>query len=315
MLENYLLVLLAIVMLYFGADWLVKGSSSLAARLGISPLVIGLTVVAFGTSMPEMVVSVNANLKGFGGIAIGNVLGSNIFNICIILGLASLFNPLNVKSQIIKIDTPVMIFVALLFMLFFLDHKISRIEAIIFFILFISYNVFTVVYSKRKKDDKSIAEFSSEFKKTSKSWQLDIVYIALGLIVLIFGSKFLVDSSVAIAKFFNISETIIGLTIIAAGTSMPELATSVVAAIKKESDISIGNVIGSNIFNLIAILDVSGLINPIISEKISKVDIGMVVFSSILLLPLMKTSLKIKRWEGILLLVVYGAYLFYLWPK
>jgi len=315
MLVNYLLVLLAIVMLYFGADWLVKGSSSLAARLGISPLVIGLTVVAFGTSMPEMVVSVNAAIENHSGITIGNVIGSNIFNICIILGFAAVFNPLIVRLQLIKIDMPVMILATLLFWVFFLNNQISRFEAVVFFMLFLIYTFFTVYYSKREKVKLTLIDIENEYKAKYKSWTIEVLLIGLGFLVLIFGSNFLVKGSIEIAKFFNINETIIGLTIIAAGTSMPELATSIVAAVKKESDISIGNIIGSNIFNLLAILGVSGMIKPLIADKINLIDLGIMVITALLLFPIMKSSMKIKRWEGVLLLVIYASYLYYLWPK
>jgi len=315
MLVNYLLVLLAIVMLYFGADWLVKGSSSLAARLGISPLVIGLTVVAFGTSMPEMFVSVNAAIENHSGITIGNVIGSNIFNICIILGFAAVFNPLIVRLQLIKIDMPVMILATLLFWVFFLNNQISRFEAVVFFMLFLIYTFFTVYYSKREKVKLTLIDIENEYKAKYKSWTIEVLLIGLGFLVLIFGSNFLVTGSIEIAKFFNINETIIGLTIIAAGTSMPELATSIVAAVKKESDISIGNIIGSNIFNLLAILGVSGMIKPLIADKINLIDLGIMVITALLLFPIMKSSMKIKRWEGVLLLVIYASYLYYLWPK
>jgi len=315
MLVNYLLVLLAIVMLYFGADWLVKGSSSLAARLGISPLVIGLTVVAFGTSMPEMFVSVNAAIENHSGITIGNVIGSNIFNICIILGFAAVFNPLIVRLQLIKIDMPVMILATLLFWVFFLNNQISRFEAVVFFMLFLIYTFFTVYYSKREKVKLTLIDIENEYKAKYKSWTIEVLLIGLGFLVLIFGSNFLVKGSIEIAKFFNINETIIGLTIIAAGTSMPELATSIVAAVKKESDISIGNIIGSNIFNLLAILGVSGMIKPLIADKINLIDLGIMVITALLLFPIMKSSMKIKRWEGVLLLVIYASYLYYLWPK
>jgi len=315
MLVNYLLVLLAIVMLYFGADWLVKGSSSLAARLGISPLVIGLTVVAFGTSMPEMFVSVNAAIENHSGITIGNVIGSNIFNICIILGFAAVFNPLIVRLQLIKIDMPVMILATLLFWVFFSNNQISRFEAVVFFMLFLIYTFFTVYYSKREKVKLTLIDIENEYKAKYKSWTIEVLLIGLGFLVLIFGSNFLVTGSIEIAKFFNINETIIGLTIIAAGTSMPELATSIVAAVKKESDISIGNIIGSNIFNLLAILGVSGMIKPLIADKINLIDLGIMVITALLLFPIMKSSMKIKRWEGVLLLVIYASYLYYLWPK
>jgi len=302
-------------MLYFGADWLVKGSSSLAARLGISPLVIGLTVVAFGTSMPEMFVSVNAAIENHSGITIGNVIGSNIFNICIILGFAAVFNPLIVRLQLIKIDMPVMILATLLFWVFFLNNQISRFEAVVFFMLFLIYTFFTVYYSKREKVKLTLIDIENEYKAKYKSWTIEVLLIGLGFLVLIFGSNFLVKGSIEIAKFFNINETIIGLTIIAAGTSMPELATSIVAAVKKESDISIGNIIGSNIFNLLAILGVSGMIKPLIADKINLIDLGIMVITALLLFPIMKSSMKIKRWEGVLLLVIYASYLYYLWPK
>lgn len=305
----------ALALLFFGAEWLVRGSAALALRLGVTPLVIGLTVVAFGTSTPELVVSTVAALKGQGDIAVGNVVGSNIFNICVILGLSALLAPLKVKMQLIRLDTPIMIGVSLLFFALFRDFRISRVEAGLLVFGIVVYTVANVVLARREVSAEVRAEFAEAVpRKPGKLW-LDLLLIAGGLAVLVVGSRLLVTNAVGLARLLGISEAVIGLTIIAAGTSMPELATSVVAALRKQADIAIGNVVGSNIYNLLAIIGVSGLLSPLHAPGIKAFDLYLMLGTAAALLPLMWTGLVLKRWEGALLVAAYGGYIYVLWPK
>ncbi len=311
---DVILILAGFVLLYFGGEWLVGGSSSLAVRAGVTPLVVGLTVVAFGTSCPELVVSVDAALSGHGEISIGNVIGSNIINIALILGLSAILNPLKVKLQLIRFDTPIMIAVSVLFALFFLDRHISRLEALILFILLVSYTVTVVIMArkevKKNRSNGDYAEIKSEYDLA-----LCIFFIIAGLLTLMAGARLLVEGAVSVAKSFNISEAVIGLTIVAAGTSLPELATSVVAAARKESDISIGNIVGSNIFNILCIVGVTGLIIPISAPGISNFDIVMMLITAAVLFPMMKTGFTVNRLEGLVLVIIYIAYVAWLCPK
>lgn len=300
------LLLVSLVVLYFGAEGLVSGASSLAKRLGVSPLVIGLTIVSIGTSMPELVVSVKAALNGQGALSIGNVLGSNFFNIGIILGLSALVYPLAVKRQLLKFDVPVMILAAVLFLFFFLDSRISRIEALLFVLFFVSYIGYLFISSRKKGE--AAPDDEEEPIRLNKHWVIDLLFIGVGLVGLVYGSDLLVANSVIIAGRLGMSEAMIGLTIVAAGTSMPELATSVVAAIKKRSDIAIGNVVGSNIFNILLILGVTGVIKPISAPDINYVDSLFVIGISILLWVFMRMGSRISRWQGAAFILFYLIY-------
>lgn len=309
-------LLLSLVILYFGAEGLVSGAASMAKRMGISPLVIGLTIVSIGTSAPELIVSMKAALNGQGALSIGNVLGSNFFNVGIILGLSALIYPLSVKRQLLKLDVPVMILASLVFFVFFLDSEISRIEAFIFIVILVFYITYMLVTSNRKQKvmlkSGKMAEEEEEDIPLGKHWALDILFIGAGLAALIYGSDMLVVNAVTIAERLGMSEAMIGLTIVAAGTSMPELATSIVAAIKKRSDIAIGNVVGSNIFNMLLILGVTGLIRPISAFDINYADTFFNIGIGLLLWLFMKRSSRITRAQGI---VFFGVYLLYFFWK
>ncbi|MEI6421286.1 MAG: calcium/sodium antiporter [Lentisphaerota bacterium] len=309
-----ILIISGLVLLYYGAEWLVGGGASLAVKAGVTPLVVGLTVVAFGTSCPELVVSVDAAISHHGEISIGNVVGSNIFNIALILGLSAIIRPLKVQMQLIRFDTPIMIATSILFAVFFLDKKISRPEALILFAGIIAYTV-TVIRMARKevrknRDDGISGELHAEYDLT-----VSLYFIIAGLVALVAGARVFVEGSIMIAHKFKISEAVIGLTIVAAGTSLPELATSVVAAAKKQADISIGNIVGSNIFNILCIIGIAGLVSPIYAPGISAVDIGMMLVTAIILFPLMKTGFVINRLEGFILISIYIGYIWYLCPK
>lgn len=301
-------LLVSLVILYFGAEWLVSGASSFAARLGVSPLIIGLTIVSVGTSAPELVVSIKAAMMGQSAISVGNVLGSNLFNVGLILGISAIIYPLAVKRQLLKFDVPVMFLTSVLFLFLFLDAKINFFEAFVFVFLFVAYMGYLFFNSFKNKDKKAVDE---EAIKKYKHWTIDILLIALGLFGLIYGSNLLVDNAVIIAQKLGMSEALIGLTIVAAGTSMPELATSVVAAMKKRSDIAIGNVIGSNIFNILLILGVAGLIYPIETPDINVIDNLFVVGIGALLWVFMKIGTRIKRWQGAVFVGVYMVYFLY----
>jgi cation:H+ antiporter len=315
MIPELLWIGLGLVLLYYGAEFLVSGASSLALRLGLTPLVVGLTVVAFGTSAPEMVVSVKASLAGQGNLALGNVVGSNIFNIAIILGLSALICPMKVQVQLIRIDMPVLIGVTLLTLLLVSDRQLARWEGLLFLSGAVGYTLFALHLARRETSQEALQEFATELPQPKGPVWLDWVRIGGGIILLVGGGHALVHGSVHLARMLGISEAIIGLTIVATGTSLPELATSIVAALKKEADIAVGNVVGSNILNLLAILGVSATIHPFSAAGITALDLGTMVAVSLILLPIMWTGFEVRRWEGALLLAAYGTYLFFLWPS
>jgi cation:H+ antiporter len=315
MLINWIFIVVSLALLYLGAEGLVRGSASLALRLGLTPLVVGLTVVAMGTSMPEVMVSVKAALDGQGNLAVGNVLGSNIFNIGVILGCTAMVMPMKVQFQLIKIDTPVMLAVCLLVPVLLLDGVVSRIEGI-FLLLGLGIYLVANVWLARKTASKEVeAEFQESMPSRTGSVFLDLVFIIAGLGVLVVGARFLTENSIAIARAYGISEAVIGLTIVAAGTSVPELAASIVAALKKEPDIALGNVVGSNIFNILAVLGAGACAAPMTAMDISSLDMWMMVGMSALLLPILWTGFKVTRFEGAILCAAYGGYVYLMWPK
>lgn len=299
------LLILSLIILYFGAEWLVGGASSFAARLKISPLIIGLTIVSMGTSAPELVVSIKAAMAGQSALSIGNVIGSNLFNTAFILGVSALIVPLTVKRQLLKVDVPVMVGATLLFLILFIDGKLSQIESIIFVVLFIIYMVYLFIVSLRNSDPNQKNEGSI---RIYTHWFIDVMMIAVGLAGLIYGSDMLVKNAIIIAQRLGMSEAMIGLTIVAVGTSIPELATSVVAALKKHSDIAIGNVVGSNTFNLLLILGVAGTIYPIETPDINILDSLFLLSVSLMLWLFMKMGSKIGRYQGVLFLISYVSY-------
>ena len=302
-----------LIMLFIGAEGLIRGSSNLAIKIGITPLVVGLTVVAFGTSTPELVVSLKAALLGNSSISLGNVVGSNIANIALILGVAALIRPLDVHAKVIMREIPIMIGISILLLLLLIDGELGFIDGLIFVIGLIVYLVVNVLIARKEKNPEIDSEFS-EGLKSKLGVPVSIVLMIAGLGLLILGANLFVQSAVAIAKIFNVSDAIIGLTIVAIGTSLPELITSIVASYKKEADIAIGNVVGSNVFNILGILGITALIIPISSVGISYVDLGVMLFTAIILFPLSRTGFSISRFEGALLLAGYGGYIYYLIP-
>ena len=315
MIENLSLIGLALLLLFLGAEALVRGSASLALRAGLSPLIVGLTIVAFGTSSPELFASVKAALAQQGDIAVGNVVGSNSFNIGVILGLAALVCPIPVHSQIIKIDAPIGFAVALLLPFLLLNHTVGRVEGLLLAAGIVAYTSMNIVLARRQTGTGAEDSPGTSVPGVSRHLGMDIASIAVGLGLLVLGSSLLVDSSVALAKAFGVSQAVIALTIVAAGTSMPELATSVVAAVRKQPDIAVGNVVGSNIFNILAILGVASIVSPLRAPGVSMLDYGVMIGLTVLVIPLLYTGRLLHRLEGAALLTVYGVYMFILWPR
>ena len=312
------LFVIGLGLLIVGAEALVRGASRLAAGVGISPLVIGLTIVAFGTSAPEMAVSVSSALAGKADIAVGNVVGSNIFNVLFILGASALIAPLVVSRQLIRLDVPIMIGVSVLTIVFGLDGNISRLEGVILFAGIVAYTIFLITQSRRESKANANDEFAKEFGEKPKGTTdvlKNIAFIAVGLVMLVMGSRWLVDGAVAIAKTIGVDDVVIGLTIVAAGTSLPEVATSILASIRGERDIAVGNVVGSNIFNILAVLGLSGIVAPnglLFPASIAAFDTPVMIAVALACLPIFFTGMEIKRWEGAVFLLYYVAYTVYL---
>lgn len=314
MISQLLLIAGGFVLLILGAEGLVRGSVRIAHRLGISPLIIGLTVAAYGTSTPELVVSLKAAIMGSPAIAAGNVVGSNIFNVGVILGLTALLRPVQVQVQLIRIDTPLMIGVSLLGVALLYDGSVNRLEAGLLVVGLVAYTLFTVWFARHSSSADQAAYASADDSPALPGWGLSVLYVAAGLGLLVLGGNFLVNGATALARDLGISEAIIGLTIVAAGTSLPELATSVLAALRGHADIAIGNIVGSNLYNLLAILGLTGLVHPIAGAGMSMLDLGTMLALAALLWPIIYTSQRVQRLEGAALLAVYAGYLWFIWP-
>jgi len=304
--------------LIVGASLLVRGASSLAAALGISPLVIGLTVVAFGTSSPELAVSVQSAWSGQTDIAVGNVVGSNIFNVLFILGLSALIVPLIVAEQIVRKEVPMMIGTSLLLFVLALDGELGRAEGALLFAGVVAYTTFLIVQARREGADAS-ADYGKEFGDAAatrgRHWRGQVALVLGGLVLLIVGSNWLVEAAVQVARLLGLTELVIGLTIVAAGTSLPEVAASVAAAVKGERDIAVGNVVGSNLFNILAVLGLSSLVSPgglAVSPSLLAFDLPVMIGLSVACLPIFFTGYRIARWEGGLFLAYYVSYVTYL---
>ena len=312
MVISLLLIIIGFAALIYGANWMVDGASSLAKKHNVSDLAIGLTIVAFGTSAPELVVNSMASFNGFSDIVLGNIIGSNNFNLFIILGIAGLVFPIKVQSSTAWKEIPISLILSILF--FFLatdlyvssNSEISRFDGFILFALFIVFIFY--VFKQMKTDHGEVVVY--KLKSNLQIWKL----ISFGLIGLIIGGKLVVDNSISVATDLGVSQKIIGLTIVAAGTSLPELVTSIVAALKRNSDIAIGNVIGSNIFNILLILSISAFIKPIKYNNVFNLDIFILIGGTLFLILAMFTGerKKLDRWEAASLVLFYLAYSIYL---
>jgi len=315
-----LLVAGGLGVLTVGADLLVRGASRLAAAAGISPLVVGLTVVAYGTSAPELAVSIQSVLRGQADIAVGNVVGSNIFNVLFILGLSALVVPLVVAQQLIRLDVPVMIGASALVWVLALDGRIGTLEGIVLSAGAIGYTIFLVLLSRGESNPAVQAEYAEAFGEGSagrgRRLLAHALFVVVGLAMLVAGSRWFIEGVVDLARAMGLSELVIGLTIVAAGTSMPEVATSVVAAFKGERDIAVGNVVGSNIFNILCVLGLTAAIAPAggvpVSAGVSSVDLPVMFAVAVACLPIFFTGHAIARWEGAVFLGSYVAYATYL---
>jgi len=313
-LYSLFLLVCGFVLLAAGAELLVRGCSRLALRLGITPLFVGLTIVAFGTSAPELVVSIEAAMNGSSAIALGNIIGSNIANIGLILGITALISPIRVESELLKRQIPLMIGVSLFLCLLLLDGQIGLIDGIILVLGLAGFIVWSYRGSDSSLEPVASSLSSNLVQIPSSAGQISyyIGFIIGGLALLIAGSNIFVASAITVAQFFGVSEATIGLTVVAVGTSIPEFATSLVAAVRKQSAIALGNIVGSNIFNILGILGVTTFISPISALDFSVIDLAVMVLFAGVLLPYAWSNLTLSRLEGCLLLTGYTGYITYL---
>jgi cation:H+ antiporter len=286
----------------------------MALHLGLSPLIVGLTVVALGTSVPEALVSVQAAIGGQGGIAVGNVVGSNILNIALILGLSALISPLKVDSHLVKADVPLLAGATFMLVVLLEDFHISRMEGAFLLLCIVGYVVGNIMTVKRTSPDKDKIEGMEVPDDPGKTLWRDIGLLIVGIITLGFGANFLVTGAVDLARIWGLSEALIGLTIVSIGTGTPELATALMAAYRKNSDLAIGNAVGSNLFNIMFVLGLAGLVAPLDATGINSSDLYVMLAVTLLLLPTVWTGRVLDRKEGFLFLAIYVAYLYYLWP-
>jgi len=313
---TWLFLAAGLVLLVIGADLLVKGAARLAATFGIPSLVIGLTVVAFGTSAPELAVSVKAAYAGQAELAIANVVGSNIFNVLFILGVSALIMPLIISRQLIRQDVPIMVAVSVIALLMVQDGQIDKLEATLLTVGLFGYTFF--LFKQGKAQGAAEAEANDEvaelLKKPHPMWQ-NLLFVVGGLVLLVLGARWLVESAIELATAWGVNEAVIGLTIVAAGTSLPEVVTSIVATIRGERDIAVGNVVGSNIFNILCVLGVSGLVSPTplsAGEQMSQLDIPVMLAVAMLCVPFFFAGSILNRIEGVMFLILYVAYTWYL---
>lgn len=312
MAEQLLILGVGVTVLYFGAEWLVQGAARLARRFQVSSIVVGLTVVSLGTSAPELVVALVATVQGQGDLAIGNVLGSNLANIGLILGLTACVQPLRVAARVVSREGPIMLAMTLLLFPLLFDREISRAEGGLLLILLFGYLSF-VMRSAREEPEEVLGEYEQYAKDRfrlgvpKRVVAKDIGLVLLGCLGLVLGGRLIVSSASWLAASFGVSEFVIGISIVAIGTSLPELATSLVAALRKEADIAVGNIVGSNIFNMTAILGTASVVAPMrVSSGVLRLELPAVFLISAILLPVLRTQYTIRRFEGALLL---GAYI------
>ena len=307
--REILLFIGGVGVLYFGAEWLVRGSARLATSLGVSPIVLGLTVVSMGTSAPELVVSLVAALGGSGDLALGNVMGSNLANIGLVLGLSAIMKPLSVSGRVVTREVPVMLLVTACLLPIIWNLRIGRLEGIALLGVLVGYLVF-VFRTAKQEDEKVLCEYAQFAKEavglTPWAAARDLVLISMGISGLVLGAFAIRESALALAEALGISELVIGLTLVSIGTSLPELATSLVAAWRNEADIAVGNIIGSNVFNIAAILGVTATVTPLsVNPQVLSLEFPAVMIMSVLLVPIVRANLTIRRVEGFVLLGTY----------
>jgi cation:H+ antiporter len=318
MLMSVALLVGGLAALVCGGELLVRGAVRISRLAGISPLVIGLTVVAFGTSAPELAVSMKAGLTGQSEIAVGNIVGSNIFNVLLILGVASLITPLVTSSQLIRRDVPLMIFVSILVLALAWDGRVDRVDGVLLFAGLIVYTVWSIRASRREiasVQRQYEQEYGAPLATTPRTWPTQVVLIAVGLAILVLGADWLVRGATSLARLWGMSELLIGLTIVAVGTSLPEVATSLIASLHGERDIAVGNVVGSNLFNLMCVMGLAAVVTPggmVVPDTALRVDIPVMIVVAVACLPIFFTGHLIARWEGALFLFYYVAYTTYL---
>ena len=318
MLFTILIFIGGLIILIAGAELLVRGASRLAAAFGVSPLVIGLTIVALGTASPEIAVSIQAAISGQGDITIGNIIGSNIFNILFVLGLSAIFAPLVIAEQLIRLDAPIMLGISLLTYFLMADGILGKPESALLFAGVAAYTVFSLRRSQRENrnvQQEYAREYAQKEASTPRNILKYLLLIVTGLGLLVLGARWLVNAATAIAVALGVSELIIGLTIVAAGTSLPEVATSVVAALKGESDIAVGNAVGSNIYNLLGVLGIAGLSAPggiAIAQNALRIDLPVMIFVAVVTLPIFYIDNRVSRFEGGMLFSYYVLYTAYL---
>jgi cation:H+ antiporter len=308
MLVNVVFVIAGLGLLAAGAEGLVRGAGAVALRFGVAPLVVGLTIVALGTGSPEFVLSVQASAGGNGGIALGNVLGSNISNIGLVLGLAALVRPMTVQARLVRREVPVMMLASVALAALLWDGGLSRLDGAALLAGAVTYLAFTYVGARRGESPVVAEEFDAALDRERALW-IEVLLVAAGLSALLLGATVLLRGAVALATDVGVSEVVVGLTVIAIGTSLPELATSVTAARRRQPDVAFGNAIGSNVVNILAVLGTAALVRPIDASGLRSLDVAVFLVSAVLVLPLMARGSVLNRWEGGVLLVGYAAYI------
>jgi len=318
--QTFIVLIVGLAFLTLGAEWLVRGASSVATRFGIAPIVIGLTVVAFGTSAPEFAVSVQGALTGNSDVAIGNVVGSNTFNILFVLGLSAVIGSLTIEQRIIKRDIPILLAISVVIYGLVWNELVGRIEGVVLFIGIVVYTLWLLRGARKAESATVTSEYEEavqqvEGETVTRPLYFQIGLVVVGLALLIQGSRFLVSSATTIAEALGVSDLVIGLTVVAVGTSLPELATSVMAAIRGQRDIAVGNVVGSNIFNLLAVLGASAAVSSSgisVNRELIRLDYPVMLAATLVLIPICWNGFAIKRWEGVLLASFYVAYVAFL---
>ncbi len=310
--NSYVLIIAGLMALYYGAEWMVGASCSLAVRMGIPPVMVGLTIVAAGTSMPEAVVSVQASMADKGPLALGNVLGSNILNIALVLGIAAIMQPLKVQKRLVKADIPSMILLSVLAFVFFEDQVFSQRESMFLLFCMVSYIVGNIVAARQQGEE--VASEGDEEIEVGKSAERDVLALLIGMILLGFGSDWLVNGSVNVAQSLGVSEAVIGLTVVSIGTSSPELATSIAAALRKQTDLAVGNAVGSNIANLCFVIGTAGTVAPLSGVGINLIDFIFMMALAFVMLPTAWTGYELSRQEGVFFVGTYLIYLVLIWP-